>query len=186
MLPTQPIKDNQIRENLDWKDGTSLADLLGAVSNRVPNCFISDQLLGHFVNYYYLSERWTTESVFADYDFARIQQYPNISVLVLDEFPEAPVPLSQKRTCLGSDSKEGCSITSPWSHYMDDKAMLRIDAEVKAAGSAFHNQHRFRGLCDASLWVSPRVAAGFSSSFQKSHVYGMTREYRGSSRLSCP
>lgn len=119
------LKENLIREDLDWKDGMSLVDLFAAISNRNPNCFISDQLLGHFINYYYLSERWTTEPYFSDYQYSRMHPYPNNSALVMDEAANDPIPLSRKYTCLGAEAKKDCTATSPWCHYMDAKAMLR-------------------------------------------------------------
>ena len=118
------LEENIIMEYALWRDGMSISDLMYAVFNNHPNCFISDHLLGHFVNYYFLS----TPSMQNDKDFkgmdgARFHLYYDALLF----FPPAFLNRNNSgTTCTNSMTPNKCHQNAPVCHYMGPEEMHNV------------------------------------------------------------
>lgn len=79
------IQENLILEKTLFREGMRMFEFIEQVFQRAPNCFHSDWLVGHFVQYYYLSETiWEDGSFNSSYmlplrHHESIQYYYNIT-----------------------------------------------------------------------------------------------------------
>jgi len=133
------IEENLIHEQALWVDGMSVSDLMERVFNHYPNCFFSDWLLGHFVNYYYLSEVWPEDYGFRNVSEARFHLYYDAFQFFHE--PTTPNATNTGTTCeTTTDAKTAslrCSSSSPICHYVSPDTMTRVSSEwlTKSPGS---------------------------------------------------
>ena len=120
---------NVIREKRSWENNSSLTDLIERISNRFFNCFISDHLVGHFVNYYLFAVAWEEEENFNSIEYVpRIHPYQG-SFKTLDR----PIPMKRadlsNSSCLVAETNEECLPTTPVCHYVNPETMKRVSSQ---------------------------------------------------------
>ena len=86
------IRQNLIGERRVWHDFDNLLTFLERLARQEIFCFISGHLIGHFINYYYLSDIWTDEPIF----YENVSYPPRILPCLLYTSP-SPRDLSTSR-----------------------------------------------------------------------------------------
>jgi hypothetical protein len=120
------LKENVIMENSLWSDGMSISDLMYAMFNKRPNCFISDHLLGHFVNYYFLSiPSMQGDEDFEGMDGARLHLYYDALLFFPPTFPNRN---NSGTTCTDTMMPNKCHINAPVCHYVGPEEMSNISS----------------------------------------------------------
>jgi hypothetical protein len=115
------IEQNLINERSLWQDGMSVSDFMFVVYNQRPNCFVSDNLLGHFVNYYYLGNPGLEDDPdFKGMDQARFHLYYDALMFALYSFRNRN---ETGTTCFVTALPNRCHAEAPICHYVGPETM---------------------------------------------------------------